>query len=91
MEIGELRVIGEYPTFSWQEGKSEIEFIVKTTNGEILPLEVKSGKRTKAKSLKIYKNKYTPVKTIKLIGAAGGNNEQDILWPLYHTHFLPKL
>ncbi len=43
--------MGISPTYSWQEGESEIEFLIKSNKGDIYPVEVKSGKRTKAKSL----------------------------------------
>lgn len=84
----ELRSFGYYPTYSWNEGESEVEFLIKTSKGEIYPLEVKSGKRTQAKSLRVYKQKYHPKKTIKLVGAQGGSDEHDIVWPLYDAKFV---
>jgi hypothetical protein len=47
------------PLFSWQENKSEIEFIIES-EGRILPVEVKSGWVTQAKSLKVFAQKYHP-------------------------------
>ena len=82
----ELRVIGYYPTYSWNVKESEVEFLFKTGAGEIIPIEVKSGKRTKAKSLQSYINRYNPVKTLKLIGSAGGNEDPvNLVWPLYYA------
>lgn len=87
----ELRNIGICPTYSWSEGQSEIEFLYKTRDGNIVPIEVKSGKRTRAKSLGVYKEKYKPAYTIKLIGAVGGTSEDDLVWPLYYARFLINL
>ncbi|MBT3295171.1 MAG: ATP-binding protein [Verrucomicrobia bacterium] len=43
----------------WREGRSEVEFIC-DVNGAVIPLEVKSGWVTQAKSLKVFADKYTP-------------------------------
>lgn len=55
----ELICKGLGPLFSWQENKSEIEFIIES-EGRILPVEVKSGWVTQAKSLKVFAEKYHP-------------------------------
>ena len=51
---------------SWQQGTSELEFLI--TNGkDIIPLEVKSAKRNRrTKSLDSYIARYLPVKAMKL-------------------------
>ena len=73
-------------TYSWEERGAEIEFVHKDNNGNIIPVEVKSGKRTQAKSLKSYKARYTPARTLKLIGSAGGTkNDQELVWPIYYA------
>ena len=88
----ELRTMGYYPTYSWEFRQAEIEFLYKTSDGEIVPVEVKSGSRTRAKSLRAYIERYSPKRTLKLIGAAGGNqNEQNITWPLYYAEKLKNL
>jgi uncharacterized protein len=43
--------------YSWQEGRTEVEF-VRNINGDILPIEVKSGNVTHAKSLQKFVEKY---------------------------------
>jgi uncharacterized protein len=47
--------------FYWipKEGKSEVDFIIQHDKG-ILPIEVKSNENLKAKSLKVYSEKYNP-------------------------------
>lgn len=85
----EFRAMGVSPSYSWQEGSSEIEFLLKSKQGEIFPVEVKSGKRTKAKSLKVFFDKYQPRISLKLIGSAGGLEVVKGLhvWPLYYAGF----
>jgi predicted AAA+ superfamily ATPase len=43
--------------YAWQEGRSEVEF-VRNIDGDILPIEVKSGHVTHAKSLQKFIEKY---------------------------------
>ncbi|MBA7583784.1 hypothetical protein ES708_25734 [subsurface metagenome] len=50
--------------YSWKGKTSEIEFLV-VINGNIIPIEVKSGSRFhRAKSLAVYREKYNPVYTV---------------------------
>jgi predicted AAA+ superfamily ATPase len=43
--------------YSWQEGKAELEFL-RIQNGRVIPIEVKSGWVTQAKSIKVFQQKY---------------------------------
>ena len=40
-----------YPTFGWEQAQAEVEFLHRCLDGEIVPIEVKSGARTRARSL----------------------------------------
>ena len=51
--------------YCWQEGEAEIEFIISGDRGPI-PIEVKSGLRTKARSLGQYISRYKPELAIRL-------------------------
>jgi hypothetical protein len=86
----ELTAIGVDPSYSWQDARAEIEFIVSTNDGRIVPVEVKSGKRTRAKSLASYIEKCAPSKTIKLTGTQGSSvlEQYKIVMPLYYTQYL---
>jgi len=53
--------------YSWSERNSEIEFL-RVGDENIIPVEVKSGTRTQAKSLGQFIKKYSPVKAITLTG-----------------------
>lgn len=48
------------PLYSWREKTAEVEFLVEKS-GEVLPVEVKSGWVTQAKSLKVFAEKYDPL------------------------------
>lgn len=43
----------------WREGRAEVEFITEI-DGQVIPIEVKSGWVTQAKSLKVFVDKYNP-------------------------------
>lgn len=74
------------PSYSWEYARSEIEFLFKTESGEIIPIEVKSGKRTRAKSLDVYVQRYQPEKTLKLIGSSGSiDDPKRLVMPLYYV------
>ncbi|PCH96613.1 MAG: AAA family ATPase [Gammaproteobacteria bacterium] len=80
------------PSFSWEYARSEIEFLFKGNDGEIIPIEVKSGKRTRAKSLNVYVQRYQPERTIKLIGSTGSLDKKEALvLPLYYASKLVDL
>ncbi len=88
----ELTAIGVKSSYSWSDARAEIEFILPIDNGEIIPVEVKSGKRTRAKSLASYVDKCAPSKTFKLTGTQGSSalEQTNIVMPLYFTQFLPQ-
>lgn len=88
----ELVALGFDPTFSWHDARAEIEFLVQAEDGEIVPIEVKSGKRTRARSLDSYRTKCRPSKTLKLTGTQGSGalEKIDMVLPLYFIHHLPS-
>lgn len=55
----ELISSGKDSLFSWQEHQAEVEFLLEM-QGQVIPIEVKSGSITKAKSLKTFSEKYKP-------------------------------
>jgi len=83
---------GISPLYSWKENTSELEFIIES-HGRILPVEVKSGWVTQAKSLKIFSEKYNPeYRTI----FSGRNLKIDTenrvhQYPLYLVSYFPLL
>ena len=72
-----------YGLYYWStEGKSELDFILQKDD-EIIAVEVKTGKRTKAKSLAMFVEKYKPAYSIRISSKnfGFGNNIKAV--PLY--------
>ena len=63
--IQEMRANHDGPIYSWAENTSEIEFLI-THEDSVLPIEVKAGINKKAKSLKVFKEKYNPPASLLL-------------------------
>jgi predicted AAA+ superfamily ATPase len=86
----ELASLGIEPTFSWSDARAEMELIISDELGRIVPVEIKSSNRTRAKSLPSYITKCSPHKTIKLTGTQGTPTTEtlNIEMPLYYAEFL---
>jgi len=86
----EFAACGIEPSFSWGDARAEIEFILTDDVGRIVPVEVKSGKRTRAKSLQSYIEKCKPHKTLKLTGTPGSlaMETTNIVMPLYYAEYV---
>jgi len=55
-----LQQLAKHTLFYWTGGEtSEVDFVMQY-GSEIIPIEVKSGTNVKAKSLKLFREKYTP-------------------------------
>jgi len=90
--LTELRTHATYPLYSWEQARAEVEFLHRCADGEVIPVEVKSGKRTKARSLRSYIDRYEPSRAIKLIGGLGGKTDGALeVWPLYYAQYLRDL
>lgn len=61
----ELICSGQNSLFSWKERQYEVEFLLEI-QGDVIPLEVKSGSNTHAKSLQVFSEKYHPAYQIVL-------------------------
>jgi predicted AAA+ superfamily ATPase len=55
----ELRAAGDKTLFCWQGRTAEVEFLL-DREGEVVPVEVKSGWVTQSKSLKVFIERYHP-------------------------------
>lgn len=90
--LTELRARVAYPLYSWEQARAEVEFLHRCNDGEVIPVEVKSGKRTQARSLRSYMDRYAPTRAIKLIGGLGGSPDGTLqVWPLYYAQYLRDL
>ena len=85
----EALYLGLEQTYSWHsQNKAELEFLFKRCDGEIIPAEVKSGKRTQAKSLKTYINLFHPKCAYKFTANIGGFREDSMrTLPLYYAAY----
>ena len=63
----ELTTYG-FDLFCWRERESEVDFLIDSGVVGLVPLEVKSGNSTKAKSLGVYVQKYKPTRVVKISG-----------------------
>jgi predicted AAA+ superfamily ATPase len=72
--LNELGCGGINPVYTWREGSSEVEFLV-PHHGAAVPVEVKAGINTKAKSMRVFRQKYSPELAVLL--TAQGANQQD--------------
>ena len=82
--------LGVEPSFSWQDARAEIEFIMANDSGQLVPVEVKSESQTRAKSLQSYVTKCQPHKTIKLTGTQGSSvlEQEHLVMPLYFAEYV---
>lgn len=86
----ELKTLG-YNLYAWNEGQSEIEFLI-SKGGENIPVEVKAGKVTKAKSLGVFLGKYNPDQSILLSArslALDSSGKKKI--PLYFSSWISSI
>ena len=70
--------------FYWESGgKAELDFVMQDNRGNIIPIEVKSGEHTKAKSLGVFTSRYQCNYAIRISGKNFGfeNNIKSV--PLY--------
>jgi len=81
--LNELLCAGHGPVFTWRGTTAEIEFLL-SSGEQVIPVEVKAGVNTKAKSMKTYREKYTPKNAILLSGQGSCQKDNGLLHaPLY--------
>ena len=83
----ELSARSKYPSYSWQQSRAEIEFIHQCRDGTIIPVEIKSGSRTKAWSMRAYIERYDPSHAVKLATKRVEIRSPLEIWPLYDAQF----
>jgi predicted AAA+ superfamily ATPase len=78
----ELRAAGDKTLYCWQGRTAEVEFLLER-EGEIVPVEVKSGWVTQSKSLKVYADRHRPPKTYILSANNVTHSNSRHYLPLY--------
>lgn len=87
--LTEYRARIGYPIYSWAQERAEIEFLHRGESGDIIPLEVKSGTRVRARSLESYIARYQPEHAIKFANVNRATRSGVVsTWPLYDVQFL---
>jgi predicted AAA+ superfamily ATPase len=78
--------------FYWATEKStnEIDFLMAVWDN-VVPVEVKSGFNTQAKSLKVFREKYQPKLSFRLSLNDYKKSDDLIDLPLYAVHLIPKI
>ena len=72
------------------KGKSELDFVVSKDNA-IYPIEVKSGENVKGKSLKVFREKYSPNLSIRFSLKGLEYNDGLLNIPLYYSFLFSDL
>ncbi len=90
--LQEMAAVGKGNVVSWRENTAEVEFLYEL-DGAILPVEVKSGWVTQAKSLKVFAEKYLPPHRVVLSAKNFSHNKAKGIFqiPLYLASRLPTL
>jgi predicted AAA+ superfamily ATPase len=89
--LQQLNTVKGLDTYYWSNpsGRAEVDFILDTGN-RIVPLEVKAAQNLRSKSLRTFKDKYDPEKTVRT--ALVGYKQED--WftnlPLWAVEYLMK-
>lgn len=83
--LAQMLIAKNLPLYYIRMGDHEIDFLVEH-QGQILPIECKSGGNTKSKSLKSYIAKHKPTKAFK-ISMNNINNSDDIMKAIPHYAF----
>jgi predicted AAA+ superfamily ATPase len=69
--------------FTFNNSKHEIDFVIQNINDEILPIEVKSGESLKARSFKLFCEKFEPITAIRTSLSNYHKEDRLINVPLY--------
>ncbi|GHU09198.1 ATPase [Alphaproteobacteria bacterium] len=73
-----------YQPFYWEsQGKAEVDFVIQSKEGAVIPIEVKSSENTRSKSLRQYVSKYNPPYSIRISAKNFGFENQIKSVPLY--------
>ena len=86
----EFRAAGRANLACWREGRAEVEFLCEV-DGAPIPLEIKSGWVTQAKSLKVFIQKYHPPFSAVFSGRNLGADPSSrrVFYPLYLASRFP--
>jgi predicted AAA+ superfamily ATPase len=68
----------------WSSGNTaEVDFVAQDARGDVIPIEVKSSDNTRAKSLAVFRGRYSPACSIKITAKNFGKANGIVSLPLY--------
>jgi len=82
---------GLKPYYWGKNGAAEIDFVVETREGEVVPIEVKSGDNVRSRSLAIFRDRYHPRRAVRLSTRNFGSEGGVTSVPLYAAFALDML
>lgn len=82
--------VGGVDDGSGKKNRSEVDFVIQDER-RIVPIEVKSGENVKAKSLRVYRDKYQPELAVRFSLLGLDYREGLVNIPLYYSFLLPDL
>ena len=81
-----------YSLYYYQsDGKAEINFVIQTRNGKIIPIEIVNMKLTKAKAMSMFLNKFELTDCIRLTEDNFSKKKGTRMIPVYATCYLKDL
>ena len=82
--VASALVSNGYTSYYWEsEGKAEIDFLIQTQQGEVIPVEVKSAENVRSKSFLQFVSRYNPQFSIGISAKNVGFENQIKSIPLY--------
>ena len=82
--VAQSLIANGHNIYYWESnGKAEIDFVMQDKQGNIVPVEVKSGEHTKAKSLGVFQSRYKCDYSIRISGKNFGFENGIKSVPLY--------
>ncbi|MDR1829286.1 MAG: ATP-binding protein [Candidatus Fibromonas sp.] len=90
--LQELKAFSNMPVCYWrrERGEAEVDFLVQCED-KIIPIEVKAGENTKAKSLSVYIQKYKPEIAVRVSLKKYGREGNLLSLPLYLLEMFGEL
>ena len=81
--VAQVFAAKQYDLCYWTtDGQAELDFVIQKDN-DIIPIEVKTGRRVKSRSLAIFKEKYDPAYSIRISSKNFGFENGIKAVPLY--------
>lgn len=82
--VASALIMNGYTPYYWEsQGKAEVDFVIQDSEGNIIPIEVKSSDNVRSKSLNQYIAKYKPIYSVRISAKNFGFENKIKSIPLY--------